>query len=336
MDWSVLLTVVAVLACGTAASLGMCIWIGVRLIRHEPILPYSPHRVVPWGGGLVLLIVILYLLLPGLWIRALGQIRIDEKKGVGQPGHAAGQSGKAGQIRIDEKKSVGVENPIVTLVRNHPRWQDLTVAACAVIVVAPVVEEFVFRLVLLGWLEKREKSLWKSSGFRRFLRRLRPGSARFLHGLIPVLLVSLLFASLHYRAAGPELGPDVVVHALVSTSMAGMFTLASGAALLRLHAHATPVDFGLITAEFWRDIRLGILTFLTIALPIYVFQLLLQYFLQDVLGAEIAADPFTLVLFALVLGTLYYRTHRIVPSVVLHMCLNMTSLTIALLVPATG
>jgi len=41
------------------------------------------------------------------------------------------------------------------------------------------------------------------------------------------------------------------------------------------------------------------------------------------------ADPLTLFLFSLILGTLYYRTHRILPAIVLHMTLNFTSLTLA-------
>jgi membrane protease YdiL (CAAX protease family) len=36
----------------------------------------------------------------------------------------------------------------------------------------------------------------------------------------------------------------------------------------------------------------------------------------------------------LVLGLLYYRTHRIVPSVVLHMSLNLTTLAMAWLAAA--
>jgi membrane protease YdiL (CAAX protease family) len=46
------------------------------------------------------------------------------------------------------------------------------------------------------------------------------------------------------------------------------------------------------------------------------------------LPSYVAADPFTLFPFALVLGTLYCRAHRIVPAIVLHAALNTTSLVL--------
>ncbi len=56
-------------------------------------------------------------------------------------------------------------------------------------VVAPIVEETLFRLVLQGWLESLE-TRW------RFLRRWPK-----LRGFWPVTVASLLFASLHFRSA---------------------------------------------------------------------------------------------------------------------------------------
>jgi membrane protease YdiL (CAAX protease family) len=40
----------------------------------------------------------------------------------------------------------------------------------------------------------------------------------------------------------------------------------------------------------------------------------------------VAPDPVALFILALVLGTLYYRTHRIVPSIVTHAAFNATTL----------
>ena len=42
---------------------------------------------------------------------------------------------------------------------------------------------------------------------------------------------------------------------------------------------------------------------------------------------------FVLFFFALALGTLYYRTHSVVAPIVLHMALNVTSLTMAWFLP---
>jgi membrane protease YdiL (CAAX protease family) len=68
------------------------------------------------------------------------------------------------------------------------------------------------------------------------------------------------------------------------------------------------------------------LAFLTIAAPLYLLQFAIA---MVTIPRGIAPDPFTLFPFALVLGYLYYRTHRIVPSMALHLALNGTSLLLA-------
>ena len=45
-------------------------------------------------------------------------------------------------------------------------------------------------------------------------------------------------------------------------------------------------------------------------------------------GIGYAPDPIPLFFLALVLGTLYHRTHRIAPSLVLHMAFNATSIAL--------
>ena len=90
---------------------------------------------------------------------------------------------------------------------------------------------------------------------------------------------------------------------------------------------ATAADLGWVPEKFFADVRLGLLAFAGLAAPIYGLQILLI----NLLPKYLAPDPAVLFVFALALGTLYCRTHRAVPSIVLHMALNATSLTLALL-----
>jgi len=55
----------------------------------------------------------------------------------------------------------------------------------------------------------------------------------------------------------------------------------------------------------------------------------LNIVLSLLLPKSIAPDPLSLFFLAIVLGTIYYRTRRIVPSISLHMSLNFTSLVMA-------
>ena len=91
-------------------------------------------------------------------------------------------------------------------------------------------------------------------------------------------------------------------------------------------------DFGFVPAKLWADVRLGLVAALAVVGPIQLLQVLLQTF---VMPKEVAADPLSIFVFAAVLGTLYCRTHRIVPGITLHVALNLTSLTLAWLAVGT-
>ena len=122
------------------------------------------------------------------------------------------------------------EHPLISVIKANKAL--LPVAAVLAVLIAPLAEEFFFRVVVQGWLEKIERGL----------RRGGPGGIGWPRGVLPVLGSSLAFAAAHF-------------------------------------GHG--------------------------------------------------ADPVPLFLLALVLGYLYRQTHRLWPSLVVHMTLN--ALTTALL-----
>ena len=103
---------------------------------------------------------------------------------------------------------------------------------------------------------------------------------------------------------------------------------------LRLRSPAA--DFGLSYAKarlpegepasLVGDLRLGGLVFLVSFLPVMVLQFLLSILF---LPLEIAPDPIPLFFFFAVSGYVYERTHRLLPSIVAHVCFNGTSLLLA-------
>jgi membrane protease YdiL (CAAX protease family) len=48
------------------------------------------------------------------------------------------------------------QNPVINQVKEHANWQVFVAAIISAVVVAPIFEEFVFRLLLQGWLERAE------------------------------------------------------------------------------------------------------------------------------------------------------------------------------------
>ncbi len=321
---------------GTAASFAMLVRLGRRLRRGEPILPRQPRQPVPWGLGEVLLVAAGYL---GLWVaahavdRALfgplpaapaGPSAAPPKASAASQGlaprPAASPPGAGHTLDAPErpKQPGDVNHPLIRLIRQRPHWTTLVGALVVAVLIAPVVEEFLFRLVLQGWLEAMEtrvRQYW-ALGQRA-------------EGLLPVLLVSAAFAALHYREAEPPAEAEALVREFGCHAMASLAMLVYGLVCLRGLSGATLEDLGIQPAKIGEDIRLGLGAFLTVAAPMYGVQIALSLILPALVSRPIAPDPITLALFAMVLGALYSRTHRIVPAIALHMALNATSVLLA-------
>jgi membrane protease YdiL (CAAX protease family) len=305
-------------ATGVLASLAMQGWIVARLRRRLPILPRQRRRHVPWGALDVFLVGTVYVATI-VAVQFFDHAVHDTRSGQPAPPGEAGGAAPSAQPKTlaDPTKSPkpDANHPLVILIRQDRSLTTFLWVFVAAVLVVPIVEEFLFRLVLQGWLEAVEVRLRWLLGFRRTLL-----------GAGPVLAVSLIFAALHYREARPPDGVEALVRAIVRTVAAGLVTLLVAVSLLRGRAGATWKDLGIVPQAFWRDVRLGLSAFLTIAAPMYAIQVAV---LPAWLPEDIAPDPITLALFSIVLGTLYCRTHRIVPAVTLHMALNATSLLLA-------
>jgi membrane protease YdiL (CAAX protease family) len=283
-----------------SASLGLWGWIVRRLIRRETILPFEPRRVVPWQAVDLALIFVFHILVAG------AVIDLDRLLFPQVAAHAIGP---------DEAAKPSTEHDVLVLLRGERSLAALALCFAAAVIVAPITEEVFFRLLLQGWMEKVERRLRGRFWFSRGL----------LRGTIPVLGSSLAFALLHSRKAGLPPSAEALFHILVCSAIVKLVTMVFAFLLVRFRTGATWVDLGFRRSGLARDVGLGLGAALAVVPWIYV----LQWSLAHLLPESISPDPFTLVPFAMVLGLLYFRTHRIVPSIVLHVALNATSLALA-------
>jgi membrane protease YdiL (CAAX protease family) len=280
--------------------LSLAVWSAAigRWARTGAMLPWTPRRPVPWGGVHLAMIVLVYFglgnIVPWLFVALFGS------------------SDKQGMLGVPEREAA--ETPLLILLKHSPALGTLVLCLVVAVIAAPVVEEFVFRLVLQGWLEARESRLRGSL----------PPRCWFPAGICSLLLAAVPFAALHYRSPVTDAGPTWIALAMTGKAVADLLTLGFGWWLLRADAGATAEDFGLSRAKFFADLRLGFLAFLACAFLVYGLKFALSH-----VCPENVADPLAVFVFALFLGALYWRTHRIVPSIALHMSLNFTSLMVA-------
>lgn len=288
-----MLVVVALILSG-----GLAVWLGAfwRLERGLPLVPFRWRRPVPWRAFHVGLVALAYVLLPWVTISLDFQIFGPRAR---QP------------VALSAKE--GLEHPLAILLDQSRTPGTLLLVILAAVVVAPIVEEFTFRLVLQGWLERVEQ------GARRRVRFLRA-----VPGFLPVTLVAVLFASMHYRSGMIEADPRALAHVLGANAVGSVLVLLFGLSLLRTDAGADRTDLGFPPGGLAGDLRLGVAAFLGMAPLVYVTKAALSQVLPSNL-----ADPIALLVFALVLGVLYHRTHRLMPAILLHTGLNATSLLMA-------
>ena len=276
-------------------------WVIVSRLRGKlPVLPYQSRRQVPWRAGQVM-VVFLVLEFPLLAALLFSFLWGPEAAGSSVP-QTAGE--------------VDVRHAIEDLLRADPSPTTWLLCALLAVVVAPIIEEFTYRLILQGWLEAEE---------RRARRRI-PELRRLMPGVAPVVLVSLLFALRHFRLAAPPMKADLIKQVMVFQVVWSLFVFTFAVVFLRVFSGATAADLGFDGKKFLADVRLGLLAFAAIGAPIILLQIVTTtYLLPD----HVAADPIPLFFLAVVLGCVYYRTHRITPVIVIHMALNATSLVLA-------
>jgi len=292
-----------------------------RISRGLPVLPYVPRRPVPWKLIDLLGILLIFLVLFG-WLSVV--LLPPERKGQ-RPGDAVQPAvearEKAANGNAVEGKTEDLSHPVIVILRRSPNLGTLLTCVWVAVVVAPVAEEIMFRLLLQGWLEAVER---RHRRWNRIWRRVSPG-------LVPIVVVSAIFAAAHYRTERPEPDIESLLHLFSLDATAKIVALVVGITWIWRFRGATLVDFGLVPGKFWEDIRLGFLAYLPWVPPV----LIIQVVATALLPGWLAADPIALFVFAVALGSLYYRTHRIVPAIVVHMALNATSLAAAWLLMAT-
>jgi membrane protease YdiL (CAAX protease family) len=223
-------------------GLGMAIWARslAQIARRQPTLPYEPRRSVSWTGLDVLVLVLSWLALQSLAVGMLLRLQgIDLGSETDNPGQllvpsiAGSALGNAvaimvvlmwlTQVRGATLADVGLagrplqdialgvygfaaasiviyplmllltrwikyDHPIMQAVEREPGIDVLLIATMSAVVVAPIAEELIFRVLFQGWLE-RQRRFWRET------KSILPGLNRHTG---PILVSASVFGLAHY------------------------------------------------------------------------------------------------------------------------------------------
>lgn len=95
---------------------------------------------------------------------------------------------------------------IVELLQHRPTLANWWLCGIAAIVMAPLIEEFLFRVAFQGWLQRAETPAWRERYW-----------PHVPQGIVPIAVASLLFASLH------SAWPDPIVIFCLSMSLGWLY-----------------------------------------------------------------------------------------------------------------
>ena len=260
------------------------------------IIPEIEKPSVPW----TILDVVLFL---GLWLGlqlfvsvVIGVVLVATHSHDQLRAQAAG--GEGYQHPVTQMIQMGKDAPIILLV-----------AFVSVVVVAPIVEEFLFRFILQGWLE-----------------------AKLLQFRIPcasgiaITITSLFFALIHAGDSG-NLGVWPLFFLFLASSVMNVLLLLFGIIYLALLRNVNFIDYLFGTERFFRPGFIAVAGYCTLGILFCQgFGILLGYMYKDV-----NVTPIPIFFFALMLGTLYSKTKNLSYCILFHTCLNAVAMVLILL-----
>lgn len=212
------------------------------------------------------------------------------------------------QVEVTSENIQDHGHPVAQLIKqSNNSLVVFLVVFLAAIVIAPIVEEFLFRMLLQGWLETKFAQLQvpHASG-------------------VAVGIVALCFAAIHGGNHG-TVDASSLIMGIVISSLFSLMVFVAGIIYLSCVREVRVTDYLFSTERFFRP---GFFAGAGGCLLTIVFAYGLNV-AASTLYPNTNVAPIPLFFFALALGVLYSRTQNLSYCILLHACLNGISLMLA-------
>ncbi|MDO5579845.1 MAG: CPBP family intramembrane metalloprotease [Planctomycetia bacterium] len=275
------------------------------------MIPFHRRRPVPWSLGDAILIGIFFISVPAFFYQGYHAIP-EEYRPVLEWSADSSETGKEADLKEDRELSKAHPlTQILVQIKSQGNY-GLIFFLCFFtgVIAAPITEEFVFRVVLQGALEKYFHSAanW--------------GRSFYIKGRIigTILIPALFFAFIHIRSSETASDPNALLAGILIMPFAHLFTMIFAICWLKLLYGARFFDFGFSLKHFGSDFLKGVLVFFCLLTPLF----LLQFVLRNTFPDQIT-DPIPIFVLAVALGIHYWFSHRIASIIAIHFMLNFCS-----------
>lgn len=330
-------TVVALVTAAGLGSLATLFWLFQKHIDGRPLLAYEPRRPVPWN-----FLAPLALLAPLLGLSLVRPIGASLEQTADRAALAAGAVASATVgAPAAAIASCAMQSSAVEYVEQRGQQATQLWAIWAQVAGSLALALACYTLLILAFGATRE-DLGLPSSWSELRREVATGATAFLAALVPIYAVQILLTTL----LEPEHGHPLIEELAVNHSPQMMAAAAMAAVLAAPVFEETAFR---LTFQGWleriqekhlvsrrRLVEDDPLIAAVEALPVDPRQapdvvpglprgwapMLISALLFAAAHAGHGVAPGSLVVLGVVLGYLYQRTHRIVPSIVCHMCFN--------------
>ncbi|MDR1291225.1 MAG: CPBP family intramembrane metalloprotease [Planctomycetaceae bacterium] len=213
-------------------------------------------------------------------------------------------------IEPQSKPTQTTDHLIVQLLSSNKKPLIILLVFICAVISAPLAEEFLYRGVLTGWIFESAKVYLPQFGFEN--------KTSIASTIVALGFPALYFALLH--GGNRNLANDDLIHLIITALLSNFIILFVGIFYLTRVRNFTPDQIGLRMVKMRFDIL--------IAVPISVFAIPLLFMLTTyckTIFPDTVIDPFPIFFFAILLGTIFIITRRLLPCIIIHALLNAVS-----------
>jgi membrane protease YdiL (CAAX protease family) len=219
-------------------------------------------------------------------------------------------------IEPQPKPNKTTDHFIGQLLSNDKRPLTILIAFICVVISAPLIEEFLYRGVLTGWLTESAKIYLPQLGFEN--------KTSIASTIVALVFPALYFAWLH--AGEHKFEDDALLPMIIAMSLANFIMLFVGIFYLTKVRNFTPDQIGLQMDKMRFDILVAIAISILAIPPLFALTNYCKLMFPDNV-----IDPIPIFFLAILLGSIFIITRRILPCIIIHALLNTVSFMVIII-----